>query len=160
MDYSVFDEIRHGKWERKEGEPEQAYMERVLTAAFAPGEEKNSILEMLEAEFAGCDAANQTLDAEFPVRDWELNPSGTLQGGLLTSMMDMVMGVMARYYRKSRMTATVQISVSFMKTVPSGARVRIRAKADKIGSRLIFLRTEAYAAGSDEAAAGATATFV
>ena len=66
-------------------------MERVLTAAFAPGEEKNSILEMLEAEFAGCDAANQTLDAEFPVRDWELNPSGTLQGGLLTSMMDMVM---------------------------------------------------------------------
>lgn len=59
----------------------------------------------------------KTLTLTFPLRSWMLNPKGMLHGGIMTTMLDMAMGMLARYERKANLVSTVSLSVDFLRPV-------------------------------------------
>lgn len=158
MDYSVFE----GELYRKgEDETEQAYMERLFKSALTGNEErKNKINELMGAKFGECSVEERTLTLCFHVEDWMLNPSGTMHGGLMTTTVDMTMGMLARYYKQANYTVTAQLSMNFMRALKRHAEFHVCAKAEKVGRRTIFLRAEIIDSETEELAATATALFM
>ena len=166
MNYAAFDEMANGTLAQRDGEDEQTYMERVLREVtrndgFCGPDTPCSIYrinDMLAPEFAACSAADKTLTLSLPVREWMLNPVGTLHGGLMSTMMDMSMGVLTRYLRQTGKVSTVSLSVNFLWPVQPGETVFVRAEVQKLGRRVAFLQAQILADG--KAAATAAATFM
>ena len=78
---------------------------------------ENGINDLLSPSLAACSAEEKTLTLTFPLRSWMLNPKGTLHGGIMTTMLDMAMGMLARYERKANLVSTVSLSVDFLRPV-------------------------------------------
>lgn len=166
MNYAAFDEMANGTLAQRSGEDEQTYMERVLREVtrndgFCGPDTPCSIYrinDMLAPEFAACSAADKTLTLSLPVREWMLNPVGTLHGGLMSTMMDMSMGILTRYLRQTGKVSTVSLSVNFLRPVQPGETVFVRAEVQKLGRRVAFLQAQVCSGG--KTAASATATFM
>ena len=47
----------------------------------------------LKAELECCNDADQELTLKFPLQDWQVNGLGTLHGGMINTMMDLVMSM-------------------------------------------------------------------
>ena len=162
MNYSVFEQMHDGAYAREADEPQQAYMERVLQEACTrePDGAPKRVNDMLEPVYCGCDAAEQTLTLEFEVRDWMQNPNGVLHGGILTTAMDMTLGLLARFCRQTSGVVTVQLSMNFLRAVACGEIFRISAKAEKVGSRAVFMSGKAIVPAMGKPVANATAIFM
>ena len=78
---------------------------------------ENGINDLLSPSLAACSAEEKTLPLTFPLRSLMLNPKGTLHGGIMTTMLDMAMGMLARYERKANLVSTVSLSVDFLRPV-------------------------------------------
>ena len=141
MNYGIFARMSAGEWPRMDRESDQAYMERALTqvcAASAPGEGA-IINDLLMPAFVECDARDASLALAFKVEGWMCNPSGRLHGGILTTCVDMTMGVLTRFLRGGKAVATVDLHVNFLRPVPKGSTFVIRAHVNKLGNRIVFL---------------------
>lgn len=161
MNYDIFSRMEDGTLNQNPLETEQAYMERVLHAVFVPTEgEPTTINDKLSPIFLQCCAEEKSLSAEFEVEDWMRNPSGTLHGGLLGTAVDIVVGVLARYYKQTRKMVTVNLSVNYLNSVPDGGKFSVRATVDRIGRRTVFARAEVYVVESNKLAATASVVFM
>lgn len=159
MDYDAFEKMDEEPFKKNPEENEQSYMERTLRTVCETGEEGGRVNDMLQARFVECDSEDQSLTLEFTVQDWMRNPGGNLHGGILTTTMDMTLGMLARYYKQTRKVVTVHLSVNFLRGVKACDRFRIYAKADKAGKRVIFMSGRAILE-NEETAATVTATFM
>lgn len=158
MDYSVFEEEVCVKIQE---ENEQEHMERIIKSAFGKKKEAvGQINDMLGARLCECSDEDKTVTLEFAVKDWMSNPSGTLHGGLLVTTADMAMGLLARYYKRTRDVVTVQLSVNFLRAVKKDTKFRVRAKAEKVGNRVLFMSAEIVISESGEPAGDVTAVFM
>ena len=161
MHYEVFEQME-GAYARRSGEDAGAYMTRIFSSLFA--EDGNggepALNEKMEPVFAGCSAEAESLTLEFPVRQWMLNPGGTLHGGIIAAMLDMAMGLLARYWKQTTHLMTSDMNVSFLRPVPAGARFTVTAYTEKTGRRLQFMRAEGRIAESGKLAATAQARFI
>lgn len=79
----------------------------------------------------------KTLTLTFPLRNWMLNPKGTLHGGIMTTMLDMAMGMLARYERKANLVSTVSLSVDFLRPVRADTAT-VSAHVRKAGRAVVF----------------------
>lgn len=166
MNYAAFEELENGTLTRRTDEPEQAYMERIFrevcrSDGFCGPDTPCSIHrinDMLAPEFAACSAEEQSLTLSLTVREWMLNPRGTLHGGIMSTMLDMAMGMLTRYYRKTNLVSTVSLSVNYLRPVQPGEQVAIRAEVQKLGRRVLFMQAQLRSGG--KTAASATATFM
>ena len=162
MNYSVFGQMQDKAGSCGTKEEKQTYMERIFRSACVqmPEEERLQLNDMLGPQFCGCSADDNWLTLSFQTQEWMRNPGGTLHGGMLTAAMDMTLGMLARFSRKTHKVVTVQLSVNFMRPIKIGEAFRVYAKVERAGSRVVFLSGKAYALTEKEAAAEATALFM
>ena len=164
MNYAAFEEMADGTLARRDGEDEQSYMERVLREVtrndgFCGPDTPCSIYrinDMLAPELAACSAADKSLTLSVSVREWMLNPVGTLHGGIMSTMLDMSMGMLTRYLRQTGKVSTVSLAVNFLRPVQPGEKVFLHAEVQKLGRRVAFLQAQILADGKTAAAASAT----
>lgn len=162
MDYKVFEQLSEDAFKKKYGENMQAYMEHILTQVFLTelDDGKEHIYDKMGGRFAGCDYKSKVAEAEFFVREWELNSIQTMHGGLIATAVDITCGVLVRFFKRSGSAATVQLSVDYLKPLSGGEGFIVRAKINKQGRRIIFLTAEVISKDSGQTAATASGVFV
>ena len=160
MNYNYFALLEDGSLTPETTQTEQAFMEQVLTAVFSEQGEGCQINERLAPVLAGCNADEKSVDIDFVVGDWMLNPNGTLHGGMLSTAIDMGFSVIARYYAKKRVTVTVQLSVNFLRVIKNGEKFTVHVQADHVGRRSIVAHASVVAESSPKPAATATAVLM
>lgn len=159
MNHAVFDRI-DTDLRPASGETAQDYMERLFSAACADSPGEGRINDLLRPRFVACDADARTLTVDYPPRDWTLNSKSTLHGGMMSTMLDMTMGLLGRYCKGVQDVTTVTLDVRFLRPAPAGRTVRVCAQAEKTGHRILFLRAGLSDAETGEQFASAGATFL
>ena len=162
MNYEYFTQLEEGSLTKAENETEQAFMEKVLSAVFTEKSEqlRSRVNDMLDPQFVGCSAEEKSLSISFGVQEWMLNPNGTLHGGVLSTAVDMGMSVLARYVRKQRGAATVQLSINFIRPVNKEEEFIVTASADHSGRRSTVIRAEVVVKSTGKLAATASGVFM
>ncbi len=85
----------------------------------------------------------KSLVLDFPVREEQTNPIGTLQGGILCSFFDDVFGTLS-FVSLRRPCVTIDMNVNFVRGARPGEIVRIRAAFTSKTRRVLQLHAEAY----------------
>lgn len=159
MNYAVFSQAESEPAAPLSPEEAQAQMERILRGVCARTAGGTRINEMLAPEFAACSAAEQTAALRFALQDWMLNPKGTLHGGIMSTMLDMTMGVLARWSRRTAGVSTVTLAVSFLRPATAPGSVTATAHVERSGRTVSFLTAKLHD-GEGRLCATATATFM
>lgn len=86
--------------------------------------------------------SGSSIEVDFPVRDYQANPIGTLQGGILCSFFDDAFGTLA-FASLRRPCITIDVNVNFVRTVKLGETVCIRAEFKSRTRKILHLYAEA-----------------
>ncbi|MCD8021270.1 MAG: PaaI family thioesterase [Clostridiales bacterium] len=162
MNYEIFNQMNEGEYMQQEGESEQGYMERIFRSVVEAdsGQQGKSLNEILEPEYYGCDAREQSITLRFTPQAWQLNPMGRLHGGMVATTMDTALGLIARYCIRNSESVTVQLNISYMRGISSTDSFLVTAKAAKNGRKLRFLMAETVNEVTGKKVAEATAVFL
>lgn len=141
---------------------EQTLMEKTLehVISVTKSKGKSGIIEMMGPKFIGCSYENKELSVMFHVEKWELNPQGSMHGGLVSTAFDTTFGILTHYHAKDCFITTVDLSTRYLKPIPLGSDLLIKVKACSAGRTIVSLTGEAYLAGKDILAATASSTFM
>ena len=122
----------------------------------------NGVLEHLKPRFISCDYENKEVCIAFEALEWELNPGGSLHGGIIMTCFDVSFGLTCHYYAKQHMVTTVNLTTTFLKPVLLGDVVHYHVKVTNLGRTLISLTAEGivHRDGKDVLIGTATATFM
>lgn len=93
------------------------------------------------------------------VKPWMLNPKATLHGGMMATMLDMAMGLLARCCGAGMNVSTVGLSVSYLRPAAASEELLVTARVDKAGRRILFLSGD-ISRPDGKTVATATASFV
>lgn len=158
MNYGVFEECGRAKGEQ---ETDQAFMERIIKSSFAlAGDTQKRINDKMDASVEKCSYEDKMLTLKFRVKDWMLNPDGTLHGGLLTTACDMTMGMLGRFYKESASCVTVQLNMAFFRSIDRGDEFTVEAHVEKLGRTLLFLSARVMDSVTGKPAGEAAAVFM
>ena len=162
MEYNYFSQMEAGTLIKAENETEQAFMERVLTAVFAEKNDElsNRVNDKMAPRFSGCSAENRAMSVSFTAQEWMLNPNGTLHGGMLSTAMDIVLSVLARYLAKKRVMVTAQLSMNFLRAIQENDTFTVHATADHVGRRSVVIQAYVTVNDTDKRAATASAVLM
>ena len=111
--------------------------------------------ELLGLRFAEVGEGAATVTME--IRPEFLNASGVVQGGLLSSLADVAMGVAVASAAESRAGATLEFKVNFCGNASDGT-LRATARTLRVGNRFAHAEAEVWTSDG-ELAAKATSTF-
>ncbi len=120
----------------------------------------SGLVKRMNPCFVSCDFAKREACLAFEVYDWELNPGGTLHGGIIVTGFDMSFGLTCHYYAKQHMVTTVNLTTTFLKPILQGDTVNYHVKITSLGRTLVSMTAEARLSRGDILAATATATFM
>lgn len=162
MKYEIYNQMQEGSFVKGAEESEQEYMERTIRAVceMQPEGEITSMNDMMAPELASCDADTETLCLRFQPQAWQLNPNGTLHGGMIATAIDITFGVLSRFYAKSSKLVTIDLNISYMRPIPRDADYLVTASIRKNGRRVKFLHADVRLADSGKLAAEGTAMFM
>ena len=121
--------------------------------------QRQDINQMVALAFQSCSAEGRFLELSHQMADWELNVMGTMQGGLLSFLLDANMAIACRAYTGDRMTPTLDIHVNFLRPVKQGATVYTRATVLHVGRSVVNLSAELWTEDRERLCATATAVF-
>ncbi|SHI15169.1 uncharacterized domain 1-containing protein [Sporobacter termitidis DSM 10068] len=125
-----------------------------------PEERNGRINALCRPQFMDCDLENKTLRLRYEVQDWMLNVADILHGGVLATMFDLTMGLLSVYFSGGTMTPTTNMQISFLRPIPAGEALIVKAACDMSGRTLCAVRAEALPASKpDKPSATAAATF-
>ena len=103
------------------------------------------------------DPERGTIHVEFEAREEFLNPIGTVQGGILTAMLDDTMGpALAATLAKGEFAPTLNLNVSFHRPAKVGV-IHGKGRVIKRGKDVCYLAGELFQEGELIASATATA---
>ena len=138
----------------------QGHMEKVFRDVLVKDPDRETFNDMFGLRFVSCDPENHSVTLGFRAEDWMRNPKGNLHGGMMASLFDTTMGMLARYEQKVGVCVTVQLNVQYMRMVPNGSDVLITAEAVKTGRTMVFVRSEMLLLPNRKVVAGSTAEFM
>lgn len=120
------------------------------------------VLSHLKPHFVSCDFEKKEVCIAFEALPWELNPGGSLHGGILITCFDVTFGLTCHYYAKQHMVTTVNLTTTFLKPVLLGDIVHYHVRITNLGRTLISMIAEGHVErnGKDVLVATATATFM
>jgi len=118
------------------------------------------IIKLMKLEFVECNAEEKTLTTKIRVVDWELNPQGTMHGGLVATVFDTTFGLLTHYYAGQNFITTVDLSTRYLKAIPSNCNLLIKVKACHVGRTLASLTGEAFIEESGVLASVCNSTFM
>ena len=110
-------------------------------------------------EFVSADLETMTCEIRFPIRDWQLNPNGTLHGGMIATAFDNAFGAVTIYSQASQNVYTISALVNYLKPVPYGKTFLVRTKLVSMGKNVATLTGEGFIEETGELAAVSTATY-
>jgi len=145
----------------KEDRRSQTGMERAFSnyAKQVQKETDDNFNRMLDARFVECDFENRTVTLAVEIKPWMANPDGMTHGGVIASMLDLVMGLASCYF-SGRMTPTINLNVTYLHPVPLGARVLMRSQVTMPGFHLCSVTAGAWIDGApDRLVATASGTY-
>ena len=146
----------------KDGINSQENMEQWLSQLGHPDNpiSNNGVLARLKPQFVSCDFANKEVTLAFEALAWELNPGGSLHGGILMTCFDVSFGLTLHYFAKQNMITTVNLTTTFLKPIVLGDTFHIKAQLDSLGRTLATVKAEVCLERGDVLACIATATFM
>lgn len=158
MRYKIFDD------ESIQKDPEyrtQEHMERIYREATKPSTQENiSLNDALSPVFLSCNWEDKTLRLCYHNQPWMLNVNGHMHGGMVASVCDMTMGILARYVKGTNNCVTVSLNVEYMRGISSEEDITVEAEVEKAGRNIIFLSAKVYRISDGKMAARANATFI
>ena len=86
--------------------------------AFINGKMAATLNGRLKAELESCDDAAQELTLKFPLQDWQVNGLGTLHGGMINTMMDLVMSMAVYCFSRQTIPPTISMTANYLRPVP------------------------------------------
>lgn len=121
--------------------------------------ETNCINTRIKYELESVDSQNSSLTLKFAVEDWMMNPGGVLHGGMMSTILDITMGItslsLSGFY-----CSTVNMSISFLEPVPVGGNLLVTARSTRTGNTFVQLVGEAYSPMIGRLAATSTGVFI
>ena len=122
---------------------DQAGMEAAFRSYFAQVREQaaGTFNDMLAPAFVSCDFSAMTVTLRVETKPWMTNPGGILHGGIISSLLDFVMGLLCRYVSGGRMTPTVDMQVSFLRPGPTEGGLLLTARITKRGRSFCYAQS-------------------
>lgn len=120
---------------------------------------EGTINAMLEMQMYDFDIEHKTITLAFPVRAWESNPVGNMHGGMICAALDVAMGCAAYIYSEAFFTPTIQMSVNFVKGIPTDEILLVEGICDHAGSRMAQARAIARLQRTNEVAATGNGSY-
>lgn len=90
---------------------------------------------MLDLRLRDCSRDEQWIEYTFLPKDWCLNQSGGVHGGIVASVLDYGCGVLA-YLLSQKMVVTTDLSVSYLRGL-TGSEYRVLARANHVGGTIV-----------------------
>ena len=113
----------------------------------------------MKAELEGCDDGRQEITLRFPLQEWQVNGLGTLHGGMISTMMDLVMSMAVYCFSRKSIPPTVSMTVNYLRPVPMEGGVWIRARLTSLGKRNATAYCEAIIPSTGKIACTAVGTY-
>ncbi|HPZ60181.1 MAG TPA: PaaI family thioesterase [Bacillota bacterium] len=120
----------------------QEKLEKGVEAVVQEFKKASRINEMMNPTLAACSEEEQTITIEFSVSEWQLNEYGTLHAGIIATAFDEAMGIFAAYLGNDKSTVSVNLSLNYIKPIPSDDSILITAKVTSAGRRIITISAE------------------
>lgn len=135
----------------------EAWLEEEL--AFINGKMAATLNGRLKAELESCDDQRQEITLRFPLEQWQVNGLGTLHGGMISTMMDLTMSMAVYCFSRQSIPPTISMTVNYMRPVPMGEFVRIKANVTSLGKRNATAYCEAIIPDCGKLASTAIGTY-
>lgn len=119
-----------------------------------------AIINLMKLEYVECNLEEKTLTTRLHVVDWELNPQGSMHGGLVSTVFDTTFGLLTHYYAEHNFITTVELSTRYLKAIPKDCHILVKAKACHIGRTLVSLTGEIFIEETGILASVCNATFM
>ena len=113
----------------------------------------------MKAELESCDEATQEITLRFPLQDWQVNGLGTLHGGMINTMMDLVMSMAVYCFSRRSIPPTVSMTTNYLRPVPMDGYVLIKARLTSLGKRNATAYCEAIVPATGKVACTAIGTY-
>ena len=149
------------EYAKRPGETGQEYMERILKSAMEYDPELRTFNEAVGPGFVSCDAAARMAVFSFTPKKWMLNQDDIVHGGITSTLHDICMGQLAKFYLENKTTTvTAQLNVEFIRAISGDRSVRIHAYCEKYGRKLFFGRSQILDGESGALLSSATALYL
>jgi uncharacterized protein (TIGR00369 family) len=102
--------------------------------------------------------SGRNITLAFPVGEFQTNPVGTLQGGILSSFIDDAFGCLC-FASLRKPCVSIDMTVNFIRPIKLGAFVIVRAEFKAKGRKLLQCSAEAFT-GNEKLAATATSNLL
>ncbi len=137
---------------KKEDLLDQAGMERAFRSYFvdAAREFDGQFNTMLGPALYSCDYEKRTVILVMDPKPWMGNPMGILHGGVTASVLDMAMGLLARYYSGGYMTPTIGLDVQYLRSGPLDRRLFVQAELTKNGRSVCCVTGRMWTEGEED----------
>lgn len=122
-------------------------------------EEKETINAMMQMELASYDIEERFVVLHFPVDVWQLNPAGTMHGGMICTALDIAMGCASYIFSDAVFTPTIQMAVNFDCAIQRDTTLAIKGICDHVGHRMAQVRAIAYELESEKVVASANGSY-
>jgi uncharacterized protein (TIGR00369 family) len=125
--------------------------------------EEGHINELIKPGFGSCSEEKVSITLEYPVMAWESNSNNVMHGGIIATIMDTTLGILANYLSSGSGKAfapTINMSINYLKPIPVGETLCVEAKVVSFGKSLITVYGESYISGTTDITASATATYI
>ncbi len=113
----------------------------------------------LKGEFVSCDDGAKEIVIRYPLERWMVNGLGTLHGGMVNTMMDLVMSMVVYAFSRETIPPTVSMTTNYLRPVPMEEYVEIRARLTSLGKRNATAYCEAVVPSSGKVACTAIGTY-
>lgn len=102
--------------------------------------------------------SGKSITIRYPVREFQTNPVGTLQGGILSSFIDDAFGCLC-FATMRKPCISIDMTVNFIRPVRPDAFVIVRAEFKAKGRKLLQVSAEAFT-GNEKLVATATSNLM
>lgn len=116
--------------------------------------------ERMQAQLESCDYEEQTVTYSFPTLSWQINEKGGIHGGAIAGMFDTALGVVANFTAGENEATTTDMTISFLRGVEYGMRLRMKVYIVKAGRSLIRQRAELTDAATGKLLATASGSWM
>lgn len=88
---------------------------------------------MMRTGFESSDFEKRTLTVTYDTPPWMSNPVGGMHGGIISAAVDTAMGTLIYALCGGKFPPTVSLQINYVRPIPLGKRIVIRARADSVG---------------------------
>lgn len=92
-----------------------------------------TLQSMMHVSFESCDFESRTLTVSYETMPWMSNPIGMMHGGIIGAVLDSAMGTLIFALCGRKFPPTISLQINYLRPIPLGSRIFVRARADFIG---------------------------